>query len=75
MRKLSHLYGPCSSNEWDDYESTNWVVRWDCVSLSIGQCITMESSQLEEDQSNISIDYDHVSYLVLPGSLIPSIKF
>ena len=35
----------------------------------------MELSQLEEDQSNISIDYDHVSNIVLPGLLNPSIKF
>jgi hypothetical protein len=35
----------------------------------------MELSQLEEDQSSISTDYDHVSDLVLPGSLNPSIKF
>ena len=30
---------------------------------------------IEDDQSSISIDYDHVSDLVLLGSLITSIKF
>jgi hypothetical protein len=50
MRTLSFLCGPCSSNEWDDCESKEWFDRWDCVSLPIGQHITMELSQLEEDQ-------------------------
>jgi hypothetical protein len=43
-RKLSCICGPCSSNEWDDCESTDWVDRWDRVSLLIGQFITMELS-------------------------------
>jgi len=75
MRKNSCFYGPCSSNEWDDCESTIRVDRWDRVSLPIVQCITMELSQLEEDQSSISSDYDNVSELVLWCSLNPSIKF
>jgi hypothetical protein len=73
--KTFFLCGPCSSNEWDDCELTDLVDRRDCVSLPIGQCITMELYQLEEDQSSISTDYDHVSDHVLPGSLNPSIKF
>jgi hypothetical protein len=75
MRKLSCLCGPCSSNEWDDFESTDWVDIWDRVSLPIGQNITMELSQVEVDQSSISTDYDHVSDLILLGSLNLSIKF
>jgi hypothetical protein len=75
MRKLSCLCGPCSSNEWHDCESIERVDRWDHVSLPIGQYINMELSQLEEDQLNISTYYDHVSYLILEGSMNPSIKF
>jgi hypothetical protein len=51
------------------------VDRWDNVSLPIGQFIIMELSQLDDDQSNISKDYDHILDLVLPGSVKPSIKF
>jgi hypothetical protein len=65
MRKISFLCVPCSSNEWDDCELTYWVYGWDSVSIPIGQCITMELSQLEEDQSIISTYYDHVLDLVL----------
>jgi hypothetical protein len=75
MRKRTCFCGPCSSNEWDDCESIESIDIWDCVSLPIGQCITMELSRLEEDQSSISTGYDHVSDLVLPISLNPSIKF
>jgi hypothetical protein len=75
QQKLSCLCGPCSSNEWDDCESTKWVDKWDHVSLPIRQCITMEFAQLEEDQSKISSNYDHVLDLILPGSVKPSIKF
>jgi hypothetical protein len=31
----------------------------------------MELSQLEEDQTIISIDFDHVLYLILPGCNVP----
>jgi hypothetical protein len=65
MRKLACFCGPCSSNEWDDCESIVWVDTWDRVSLPIDQRITVELSQLEEDQSSISVDYDHLSYPVL----------
>ena len=75
MKKLSCFSGPCSIGEWDDCESTNRVYRWDHVSLPIGQRITMELSNLEEDQSSISTEYDHVSDHALTGSLNPYIKF
>ena len=58
----------CSSNEWEDRESTEWVDGWVSVSLPIGPCIRLELSQLEEDEYAISLDYDHISDLVQPGS-------
>ena len=67
-RNLSCFCTPCSSNEWEDYESTRWFCGWDHVSLPIRQCIRFELSHLEEDQSSISQNYDHISDLVQPGS-------
>ena len=58
----------CSSNEWEDCESAEWVDGWVHVSFPIGQCIGLELSQLEEDESAITPDYDHISDLVQLGS-------
>ena len=69
-RKLSSFCYPCSCGEWDNYESIDWVECYDCVSLPIGRQITTKLSQLEEVQSSISHDYDHISYLIQPGSTI-----
>ena len=41
---------------------------YNCVSIPTGQHITIELSLLEEEQSSISPDYDHISYLVQKGS-------
>ena len=67
-KNLSFFYAPCSSNEWEDCESIEWVDGWFHVSLPIGPRIGLELSQLEEDKSTISLDYDHISDLVQPGS-------
>ena len=67
-RKLSCFCTPCSTNEWEDCESTEWVNGWVCVSLPISPRIRLELSHLEEDESDISLDYDHISYLVQPSS-------
>ena len=63
-RKISCFCYPCSSGEGENYESTYWVDSWDRVSLPIGQQINTELSQLEEGQSSISHDYDHISDLI-----------
>ena len=63
-RKLSCFYTPCSTNEWEDCESIEWVDGWVRVSLPIDPRIGLELSQLEEDESAISLDYDHISDLV-----------
>ena len=67
-RKLSCFCTPCSTNEWEDCESAEWVDGWVRVSLPIGPRIGLELAQLEEDESAISLDYDHISDLVQPGS-------
>ena len=69
-RKLSCFSYPGRNGEWDNYESIDWVESWDRVSLPIGQQITAELSQLEEGQSSISHDYDHISDLIQPGLTI-----
>ena len=69
-RKLYCFCYPCSSGEWDNCESIDWVYSQDHVSLPIGRQITSELSQLEEGQSSISRDYDHISDLIQPSSTI-----
>ena len=67
-RKLSCFCTPSSTNEWEDCGSVEWVDGWVCVSLPIGPRIGLELSQLEEDESVVSLDYDHISDLVQPSS-------
>ena len=67
-RNLSCFCTPCNTNEWEHFESTEWVDGWVCVSLPIGPCIGLELAQLEEDESTISLDYVHISDLVQRGS-------
>lgn len=66
--KLSCFCTPCNNNEWEDYESVEWVDGWIHVSLPIGPHIGLELSQLEEDEPAISSNYDHISDLVQPCS-------
>ena len=60
---------PCCDGDWDVCESLDWVDGWDCISLPLDQCAIVELTSLEEDQSSISIDFDHVSDLVQPGMM------
>ena len=50
-------------------ESLDWVDGWDCISLPLDQHAIVELTPLEEDQSSISIDFDHVSDLVQPSMI------
>ena len=50
-------------------ESLDWVDGWDRVSLPLDQCAIVELNPLEEDQSSISIYFDHVSDLVQHGMM------
>ena len=66
-RKLACFCGSCSSCEWDEFESMDWVDEWDHVSLAVDPRAVVETIQLEEGQSSISNEYDHISDLVHPG--------
>jgi hypothetical protein len=44
MQKLTFFCGPCSSGEWDDCESKDWVDAWDHISLAIDPCVIVEST-------------------------------
>ena len=44
----------------------DWVDYWDCVSLVVDPCVVVETTHLEEGQSDISTDYNHISNLVQP---------
>ena len=68
-RKLSCFCPPCCDGDWDVCESLNWVDGWDRISLPLDQHAIVELTPLEEDQSSISIDFDHVSDLVQPGMM------
>ena len=45
----------------------DWVDDWDRVSLTVDPHVVIETTHLEEGQSPISIDYDHILDLVQPG--------
>ena len=47
----------------------DWVDGWDRISLTLDKHVIIELTPLEEDQSSISIDFDHVSDLVQPGMM------
>ena len=47
----------------------DWVDDWDRVSLAVDPCVVSQTTHLEEGQSSISTDYNHISYLVQPGHI------
>ena len=54
------FYSPCNNGECDNSESTYWVDSSDCVAIPIGGHKTTDLSHLEDDQSSISTNYDHI---------------
>ena len=57
----------CSSYsivEWDDCEYTYTVDTWDRVTLGTNFNGVNEIDHLEDDQTHISTDYDHISDLI-----------
>ena len=54
----------CSIGEWDDCEYTDIVDTWDGVTLGTDFNGVNEIDHLEDDQTLISIDYDHISDLI-----------
>ena len=47
----------------------DWVDDWDRVSLVVDPRVVSETTHLEEVQSAISIDYNHISDIVQPGHI------
>ena len=45
----------------------DWIDDWDHVSLVLDPHVVSETTHLEEGQSMISTNYDHISDLVQPG--------
>ena len=45
----------------------DWVDDWDRVSLAVDPCVVGETTHLEEGQSTISTNNDHISDLVQLG--------
>ena len=64
--KTCLLFIPCRSGEWDECECMDWVDDWDCVSLTVDPRVVNETTHLEEGQSTISIEYNHILDLVEP---------
>ena len=61
----------CSSysiDEWDDCEHTDTVDTWDRVTLGTDFKGVSEIDHLEDDQTHISTDYDHISDLIQVGT-------
>ena len=54
-----------------------WIDDWDHVSLVVEPHVVIETTHLEEGQSTISTNYDHISDLVQPGHIyiVVSLKY
>ena len=68
-RKLAFFCIPCSNGGWDECKCMDWVDDWDCVSLAVDPHVVGETTHLEEGQSGILTDCDHISDLVQPGHI------
>ena len=68
-KKLACFCPPCCDGDSDVCESLDWVDGRDHISLPLYLCAIVELNLLEEDQSSISIDFDHVLDLVQPGMM------
>ena len=58
----------CSIGEWGDCEHTYTVDTWDRVTLGTNFNGVNEIDHLEDDQTHISTDYDHISNLIQAGT-------
>ena len=54
----------CSISEWDDCEHMDTVDTWDRVTLGTNFNEVNEIYHLEDDQTHISTNYDHISDLI-----------
>ena len=60
--------GSCNIDEWDDCEYTDTVDTWDRVTLSIDFKGVNEIDHLEDVQTYISTNYDHILDLMHEGT-------
>ena len=67
-RKMSCFCGSCSIAEWDECELSEWVDTWHRVTLGTDMSLVNEITPLEENETEISIDYDHILDLLQPGT-------
>ena len=58
----------CSIDEWDDCEYKDTVHTWDRVTLGTNFNPVNEIAHIEDDQTHISTDYDHISDLIQAGT-------
>ena len=65
---LSCFCGSCSIVEWDECELSERVDTWHRVTLGTDMSLVNEITPLEENETEISMDYDHISDLVQPGT-------
>ena len=63
-RNLSCFCGSCSITEWDECQLLEWVDTWHRVTLGTDMILVNEITPLEENQTEISMDYDHILDLV-----------
>ena len=68
-RKFVCFFLPCCNRDSDGCELLDWVDGWDRISLPLDQRAIVELAPLEEDQSSISIYFDHVSDPIQPSML------
>ena len=47
----------------------DWADDWDHVSLGVYPHVVIEKTHLEEGQSGISTDYDHISDIIQLGNI------
>ena len=57
-----------SIDEWDDCEYTYTIDTWDRVTLGTNLNGVNEIDHLEDDQTHISTDYDHILDLIQAGT-------
>ena len=62
------FFSSCSINEWDDCEYIDIVDTWDRVTLGTDFKGVNEIDHLEDDQTHISTDYDHILDLIQAGT-------
>ena len=58
----------CRITKWDDCEYTYTIDTWDRVTLGTNFNGVNEIDHLEDDQTHISTDYDHISDLIQAGT-------